>query len=58
MRRLVGARHWLGVRRASRRCLCSLSCTARKAPEWSRVELRGAYLETTNAGPFMGWPSQ
>jgi hypothetical protein len=58
MRRLSSVMAWSRVRRASGRCLSSLSCTARRSPEWSRAELRGAYLEGTNTGPFMGWPSQ
>ncbi len=33
---------------------CNISCVARRSPEWSRVELRGAYLETTNYGPYLG----
>jgi hypothetical protein len=31
---------------------------ARMSPEWSRAELRGAYLEGTNQGPYMGVPTQ
>jgi hypothetical protein len=31
---------------------------ARMAPAWSRAELRGAYLEGTNRGPYMGVPTQ
>ncbi len=30
---------------------------ARLAPEWGVVEVRRT-LDTTNTGPFMGWPSQ
>jgi hypothetical protein len=38
---------------------CNVTCAARKAPEWSRAELRGAYLEGTNAGPYVGYgPTQ
>ncbi len=33
---------------------CNISCIARRAPEWSRSELRGAYLEGTNIGPYLG----
>ncbi len=58
MRRLSGVTYWLLGKRAAHRCLSSMSCTARRAPEWSHTELRGAYLETTNPGPFMGWPTQ
>jgi hypothetical protein len=30
---------------------------ARLAPDWGVVEVRRP-LDTTNTGPFMGWPSQ
>ncbi len=32
----------------------SITHTARAVPEWGRVELGGAYLETINAGPYLG----
>lgn len=37
---------------------CGVADIARMAPAWSRAELRGAYLEGTNHGPYMGVPTQ
>ncbi len=37
--------------------LRSVEHIARIAPEWGAVEVRRP-LDTTNSGPFMGWPTQ
>lgn len=51
---------WRTARKRSRKVqlhLRSVEYIARIAPEWGQVEVRRT-RDNTNAGPFMGWPTQ